>query len=57
MLSLPIKKLDAFKFDGVAESGNTGPRPTGLRCRVFSMERTSRFNALYIFSDEPLRMT
>ena len=23
MLSLTIKKLDAFKFDGVAESGNT----------------------------------
>jgi len=24
MLSLPVKKLDAFKFDGVAESDNTG---------------------------------
>jgi len=24
MLSLTVKKLDAFKFDGVAESGNTG---------------------------------
>jgi len=23
MLSLPVKKLDAFKFDGVAESDNT----------------------------------
>jgi len=23
MLSLLVKKLDAFKFDGVAESGNT----------------------------------
>jgi len=25
MLSLTVKKLDAFKFDGVAESDNTGP--------------------------------
>ena len=24
MLSLTVKKLDAFKFDGVAESDNTG---------------------------------
>jgi len=24
MLSLPVKKKDAFKFDGVAESDNTG---------------------------------
>jgi len=23
MLSLPVKKLDAFKYDGVAESDNT----------------------------------
>jgi len=23
MLSLPVKKLDAYKFDGVAESDNT----------------------------------
>jgi len=27
MLSLPVKKLDAFKFDGVVESDNTGLRP------------------------------
>jgi len=28
MLSLTVKKLDAFKFDGVAESDNTGsPTP------------------------------
>jgi len=25
MLSLMVKKLDAFKFDGVTESYNTGP--------------------------------
>jgi len=25
LLTLPVKKLDAFKFDGVAESDNTGP--------------------------------
>jgi len=27
MLSLTVKKLDAFKFDGVAESDNTGGKP------------------------------
>jgi len=26
MLSSPVKKLDAFKFDGVAESDNAGRR-------------------------------
>jgi len=25
MLSLTVKKLDAYDFDGVAESDNTGP--------------------------------
>jgi len=34
MLSLAVKKLDAFKFDGVAESGNTG-----LRSRDYSRSR------------------
>jgi len=28
MLSLPFKKLDAFKFDGVAESDNIARRMT-----------------------------
>ena len=27
MLSLAVKKLDAFKFDGVEESGNTELKP------------------------------
>jgi len=32
MLSLPVKKLDAFKFDGVAESDNTASlRPLNTR--------------------------
>jgi len=31
MLTLTVKKLEAFKFDGVAESDNTRPlRPTLL---------------------------
>jgi len=30
MLSLTIKKLDAFKFDGVAESGNTVEKDLSL---------------------------
>jgi len=31
MSSLTVKKLDAFKFDGVAESGNTVHRDTALQ--------------------------
>jgi len=30
VLSLTVKKLDAFKFDGVAESDNTGKKRTQL---------------------------
>jgi len=36
MLSLPVKKLDAFKFEGVAESDNTGPI-----FRVYSVPQVS----------------
>jgi len=32
MLSLTVKKLDAFKFDGVAESDNVGLKSIIGRC-------------------------
>jgi len=31
VLSLTVKKLDAFKFDGVAESDNTGGKGLGYK--------------------------
>jgi len=35
MLSLKVKKLNAFKFDGVAEPDNTGFTPTGVILLAF----------------------
>jgi len=35
MLSLTVKKIDAFKFDGVAETDNTGTRPSVAVSRSF----------------------
>jgi len=34
MLPLTVKKLDAFKFDGVAESDNTGHDANNFRCYI-----------------------
>jgi len=34
MLSLTVKKLDAFKFDGVAESDNTEHQIVCMSCRL-----------------------
>jgi len=50
MLSVMVKKLDAFKFDGVAESDNTGgeTRPSipdnvlKARCQLFLTSRNGR---------------
>ena len=40
MLSLTVKKLDAFKFDGVAESDNTTVR--SVNAKNFSNENYLR---------------
>jgi len=39
-LSLPVKKLDAFKFDGVAESDNTGIMYLALHLCYYSFAIT-----------------
>ena len=57
MLSLTVKKLDAFRFDGVGESDNTGSRKRGykhfpamtntLASRVMNVSHvTANFNRL-----------
>jgi len=45
VLSLTVKKLDAFKFDGVAESDNTAVKSRGIvewpfeELRIFAREK------------------
>jgi len=53
MLSLTVKKLDAFKFDGVAESDNTGNCPLlfcTFRPDECSHDRNANFNIAYVLT-------
>ena len=53
MLSLTVKKLNAFKFDGVAESDNTASRDNSPSEILFIMlqQGCQNFNLLTIFLD------
>jgi len=46
MLSLTVKKLDAFKFDGVAESDNTTVR--SVNAKNFSNENYLRMKIYWL---------
>ena len=51
MLSLTVKKLDAFKFDGVAESDNTGTAcQTNEQTFLFNLAPLFRHNFVSICS-------
>ena len=52
MLSLLVKKFDAFKFDGVAESDNTGMYQK-KRVTLIKLDKVRLGNSLLLSSRQP----